>query len=144
MWTRIADGIIRFRLPLMGVIAVITAFMAYHASRVEMSYEFTRTVPPNDPDMVFLSKFREQFGEDGNMVAIGLLDSTIYQLDKFQQFAQLSRDIRAVEGVNEVLSLPRLKIILKDTAQTKFRLSPLFPDSLSSQRQLDSLLTVAE
>ncbi|MFN8690766.1 MAG: hypothetical protein ACK5XL_12260, partial [Cyclobacteriaceae bacterium] len=72
MWLRIADGIIRLRLLLMVVIGLITVVMAYYASRVEMSYDFARTVPPNDPDMVFLNKFREQFGEDGNVVAIGV------------------------------------------------------------------------
>ena len=70
MWSRIADSIIRFRLPLMSVIFVITAVMGYFASKVEMSYDFVRSVPPNDPDMVFLTKFRQQFGEDGNMVAV--------------------------------------------------------------------------
>ena len=77
MWSGIADNIIRFRLPLMGVIAVITAFMAYNATKVEMSYEFNRNVPLDDPDMIFLTKFKEQFGEDGNMVAIGVKDSAI-------------------------------------------------------------------
>ena len=43
----------------MGIIAVITAIMGYYATRVEMSYDFTRTVPPNDPDMVFLNKFKD-------------------------------------------------------------------------------------
>src|SRR5262245_47633610 len=102
MWSRIADNIIRFRLPLMGLIAVVTVFMGYHASKVEMSYEFTRAVPPDDPDLVFLNKFKEQFGEDGNMVAVGLQDSAIYKVDNFRRLAELSKEIRQIEGVNEV------------------------------------------
>ena len=113
MWSRIADSIIRFRLPLMSVIFVITAVMGYFASKVEMSYDFVRSVPPNDPDMVFLTKFRQQFGEDGNMVAVGLRDSSVYQLDKFNQLHQLGLAFRKIEGVNEVLSLPRMQIMLK-------------------------------
>src|SRR5205809_1722330 len=80
VWSRIADNIIRFRLPLMGVIAVLTAIMGYYATKVEMSYDFTRTVPPNDPDMIFLNKFKEQFGEDGNIVAVGMKDSAVYHV----------------------------------------------------------------
>ncbi len=144
MWSRIADSIIRFRLPLMGGIVVITAVMGYYASRVEMSYDFGRAVPPNDPEMVFLTKFRQQFGEDGNMVAVGLRDSAVYQLDNFKRLLELSLNLRAIEGVNEVLSLPRMKIILKDTARQRFYLSSLFPDTLRSQAQLDSLLRVAQ
>jgi predicted RND superfamily exporter protein len=127
----------------MGVIAAMTAVMGYYATKVELSYDMTRTVPPNDPDMIFLNKFKEQFGEDGNIVAIGLKDSTIYQVSNFQKFRELSAAIRDVSGVNEVLSLPRLKIILKDTAHAKFYLSALFPDQITSQQNLDSLLIEA-
>lgn len=143
MWSRIADSIIRFRIPLMGLIVVITAIMGYYASQVEMSYDFGRAVPPHDPDMVFLTRFREQFGEDGNMVAVGLRDSSVYELEKFNQLHQLSLDLRKIEGVNEVLSLPRMRIIMKDTANLRFRIVPLFPDTVRTQAGLDSLLRVA-
>lgn len=127
----------------MGVIVVITAVMGYYASKVEMSYDFGRAVPPNDPDMIFLNRFRQQFGEDGNMVAVGLRDSSVYQLEKFRQFLHLSMKFREIEGVNEVLSLPRMRIILKDTAHQRFRIAPLFPDTVRSQSELDSLLRAA-
>ena len=77
MWTKVAQFIIRFRLPLTAVIGLITVVMGYYASKVEMSYDFARTVPLNDPEMVFLNQFKAQFGEDGNMMAIGIKDSSI-------------------------------------------------------------------
>ncbi len=144
MWSRIADSIIRFRLPLMGLIALITLVMGYSASRVEMSYELGKTVPPEDPEMIFLNDFKKRFGEDGNIMAVGLLDSSIFQREKFNAFKRLGNEVRLLEGVNEVISLPRLKIILKDTLLSKFYSVSLFPDSLSSQSELDSLLKVAE
>lgn len=127
----------------MLVIVMITAVMGYYASKVEMSYDFGRAVPPNDPEMIFLQHFREQFGEDGNMVAVGLRDSSVYKLENFQRLEELSRRLRNVEGVNDVLSLPRMKIILKDTAQLRFTIGPLFPDSVRTQAELDSLLREA-
>lgn len=127
----------------MSVIVVITAVMGYYASKVEMSYDFGRAVPPNDPDMVFLNHFREQFGEDGNMVAVGLQDSAVYQLDDFRRFAALGLNLRRIEGVNDVLSLPRMKIILKDTARQRFTIASLFPDTVRTQTELDSLLHAA-
>lgn len=140
MWSRIGNGIIKYRFPLLGVIAVITVIMGYYASKVEMSYDFGRTVPVDDPDMVLLERVKAQFGEDGNLVAIGLRDSAIYKKENFARLLELSRNLRTIEGVNEVLSLPLLKIILKDTAKSRFFLSPLFPDTLQTQHQLDSLL----
>src|SRR5258706_2729689 len=142
MWTKVAQFIIRYRLALTLTIGFITVFMAYKATRVEMSYDFNRTVPPEDPEMVFLNKFKEQFGEDGNKIAVGVLDSAIYELKNFEEFKKLGDSIRSIPGVNNVLSLPQIKIILKDTAHNRFRVSALFPKKIPSQEQFDSLMTV--
>ena len=143
MWQRIADGIIRLRVPLFIVITLITLGMGYFALKVEMSYDFARTVPLNDPDMIFFNEFKKSFGEDGNMVAISMKDSALYQLDNFQKYRQLSNNIRKIEGINEALSLPLFRILVKDTANKKFIARQLFPDTLKSQQELDSLLQIA-
>ena len=62
MWNRIADFVIKYRLWLIILISLITVVMGYYASKVEMSYDFARTVPLDDPDMIELEKFRAQFG----------------------------------------------------------------------------------
>jgi predicted RND superfamily exporter protein len=142
MWTKVAQFIIRYRLALTLTIGFITVFMAYKATRVEMSYDFNRTVPPEDPEMVLLNKFKEQFGEDGNHIAVGVLDSAIYELKNFEAFKKLGDSIRAIPGVNNVLSLPQIKVILKDTAHVRFRFVDLFPKQIDSQRQFDSLMAV--
>lgn len=143
MWSKVADLIIRFRILLIAIIGVITVFMGYYAAQVEMSYEFARTVPVDDPDMIFFNKFKQQFGEDGNIMAVGVKDSAIYKLDGFNKLKKLSNELKQIEGVNEVLSLPLLKLIQKDTAQKKFYLSPIFPDTINTQYELDSLLAIA-
>lgn len=58
MWNKIASFIIKFKLALTLLIAAITVVMGYYASKVEMSYDFARTVPLNDPDMVFFQNFK--------------------------------------------------------------------------------------
>jgi predicted RND superfamily exporter protein len=143
MWNRIARFIIQYRLPLIVLIGLLTVVMGYYASRVQMSYDFARTVPLSDPDMIYLNKFKEQFGEDGNMIAVGVQDSNVYKLKNFEAFRTLSADIKKIEGVNEVLSLPVMKMIVKDTAAQRFTLLPVFPEKLSSQADLDTALAVA-
>jgi uncharacterized protein len=140
MWTRIAQFIIKFRLTLIGIILLITVFMGYHATKVQMSYDLARTVPLDDPEMVFLQKFKAQFGEDGNIIAVGLQDSAIYTLDNFNRFRELNKAIREIPGVNNLLSLPEVKIIRKDTANTRFYLDGHYPKQIKDQAQLDSLM----
>lgn len=140
MWTRIAQFIIKFRLTLIGIILLITVFMGYHATKVQMSYDLARTVPLDDPEMVFLQKFKAQFGEDGNIIAVGLRDSAIYTLNNFNRFRELNKAIREIPGVNNLLSLPEVKIIRKDTANTRFYLDGHYPKQIKDQAQLDSLM----
>jgi uncharacterized protein len=142
MWNRVAQLIIRFRLLFIVIIALTTIIMGYYASKVQMSYDFARTVPLDDPDMVTLTQFREQFGEDGNVIAVGLQDSAVYRLQNFRAYGEMSREIKQIPGVNEVISLPLLRMIRKDTANSKFYLASIFPEKIQSQSELDSLLNI--
>ena len=142
MWDKVATLIIRFRLPLIIVIGLVTAVMGYYATKVEMSYDLARTVPADDPEMIFLQQFKKQFGEDANIIGVGVQDSSIYSLKNFNHFRELNNIVKNTKGVNNVLSLPEIKIIRKDTANKKFKLDPLFPKEIKNQAELDSLLTV--
>jgi len=142
MWLKIADLIIRFRALLMAMILVITAIMGWYAARVEMSYDLNRTVPPDDPDMVYLDRFKQNFGEDGNMIAVGLQDSSVFTLEQFKNFRRFCAELKKIDGVKEVLSLSAVRILSKDTVNSKFLFQPLFPADIQSQADLDSLLSV--
>src|SRR5690606_24639470 len=131
-------------LPLFIVIALITMFMGYHGRTVEMSYDFRGTVPSNDPEQVFFDQFKQQFGEDGGIVAVGLKDSSIYHYKNFEKLREFCVAVRQIPGVNEVISLPQIKMIAKDTVQKKFNLVDIFPNKIKSQRELDSLLIEAK
>ncbi len=143
MWNRIALGIIKYRLVLILIIAALTGVMGYYASRVQMSYDFARTVPLDDPDMVALTDFKKQFGEDGNVIVVGMKDSAVYKLENFKAYQELNDKVSKISGVNGALSLASLKYIAKDTINKKFYLTPIFTDSITTQPQLDSALTLA-
>ena len=142
MWDNVARLIIRYRLPLIILITIVTGIMAYYATKVQMSYDFARTVPLNDPDMIMLQNFREQFGEDGNIIAIGFKDSAIYEQKNFEAYRDFARTVKQISGVSEVIALPLLKIGLKDTANSRFYLANIFPETIRSEKEFDSLLSV--
>lgn len=142
MWTRIARFIIGNRLPLLILLGVITAFMAFLAPKVQMSYDFAKVVPENDPDMIVYRQFRKTFGEDGNIMAIGIQDSSIYELENFNKLIDLREKLMVMEGVKEVISIHNLPVLVKNTAEKKFDTTPLFSEKPSSQEALDSILQV--
>lgn len=143
MWDNVARLIIKFRLLLIGVITVITAIMGYYATKVQMSYDFARTVPLNDPDNVMLQQFRQQFGEDGNVIAIGFKDSAIYEQTNFEAYREFARKVKQISGVSGVIALPLLNTILKDTENSRFYLANIFPETIRSKEAFDSLIGIA-
>lgn len=144
MWTALSHIIIKQRLLLVALLVLITAFMGYHARYTEMSYDFAKTVPADDPDMVQFQSFKELFGEDGNLVALGVLDSSIYEPINFSKLHDLSLRLKELNGVNSVLSLPLIKLLEKDTANRKFDLVSVFERGIPNDRkEFDSLISVA-
>ncbi|MEM6359104.1 MAG: efflux RND transporter permease subunit [Bacteroidota bacterium] len=125
------------------ILVGITVFMGYHARNVEMSYNLSSTVPSDDPDMVEFMDFKHLFGEDGNLMAIGIKDSSVYTAEKFELLREMSNKLNDLEGITNVVSLPLIKRLKKDTAQRKFVLEPVFTNTPSSIQEFDSLLQVS-
>lgn len=142
MWNKIAIFIIKNRLRLLILLALLTAFMGYKAKDAEMSYDFANVVSPDDPDMVYFQRFKETFGEDGNILVVGMQSAKAYKLDNFRELKSLSDQLNTVDGVKAVISLPNLVQVVKDTADRKFTTAPIFNPMPQTQAQLDSMLRV--
>lgn len=143
MWARIAKFVISYRLYLLIGTALLTGVMAYQARKLEMTYEFIKVVPQSDPDLVYFEQFKKEFGEDGNILVVGLSDENVYKLSYFNQFKRLAEDLGKVPGVNQVISIPTQQYIEKDTSKKRFALAPLFKKNPQSQKELDSLLEIS-
>lgn len=144
MWEKIADIVLKYRLAFIVLLLTITAFMGYQARKVEMSYDFVKVVPQDDPEMLFFKDFLQTFGEDGNLFIIGLKDSALYRYDNFRRFQALATKIQALEGINQVISLPTLQDIHKNETDKRFEVKPLFDPAPRNQEELDSLLQQAQ
>lgn len=140
MWNFIAKFILKNRLFLIIVLALFTAFMGYKAQEIEMTYDFAKVVPTTDPEMIYFEKFKGLFGEDGNMVVLGVQDSSLYTPTNFRRFKYLSDELARLEGVNQVISLPLLPRMVKDTENKRFKTEPVFSNLPDDQKTLDSLL----
>ena len=143
MWTKFSHIIMKYRLILVILIGVITVFMGYHARKAELSYDFGKTVPQDDPDMVTFMRFKSMFGEDGNLLAIGVRDSSLYNVRNFELFRRLSDSIMTFDGVSQVYSLPQIERLEKDTAERQFVLNRIFTSEIQNEQELDSLVQLA-
>ncbi len=137
MWLRVSSIILRNKILLLILLTVITVFMGYHAQKVEMSYEYSSLLPKKDQAYKDYQKFVQVFGEEGNLIVIGIHDSSFFQLNHFTRWQQLCTELSEIDGVENLISVSNSYNLLKNTDEKEFEIEQIFPDSLSSQEELD-------
>jgi uncharacterized protein len=144
MWAKISKFVISYRLYLLISTGLMTIFMAYQSRKLEMTYDFIKVVPQTDPDLEYYNQFKAMFGEEGNIMVLGLADDKVFEVGQFAKYSQLATDLTKVSGVKQVISIPTQQYIEKDTVKKRFVLAPLFKTVPKTQLELDSLLEVSE
>ncbi len=128
MWHKIAAFIIKFRIALLISLLVSTAIMGYFASQVKLSYEFTSAVPTDNAKYIEYQNFRKQFGEDGNLMVVGVQTKDFFTPSFFNDYAVLAKQVAKIHAVENVLSIPGSITLTKDTATEKLKVSPIAGD----------------
>lgn len=139
MWSAFSGTILRNRIAVLVVIGLITVFMGWRATKVQLSYEFARILPDNDPDYIDYLDFKSRFGEDGSVLVIGLQSDKFFQAPVFNDFAKLGSEIKKLDGIEEVVSLGRIYHLVKNDSLQKLDFKPVLLKSELSQLELDSM-----
>jgi uncharacterized protein len=141
MWKALGEGILKYKWILLLLLLGATAFMAWHASKVKLSYEFSNAIPTDNPKYKAYQSFRKKYGEDGNLLVIGLQSSNIFQQALFNDYTKLHDDLKKLDGVDDVISLPSAVNLLKDSATEKLQAKNIFT-AITTQEQIDSAKAV--
>ncbi len=138
MWKHLARFVLKFRLPLLVILLALTGLMAYFASKVKISYEFGKAIPTDNAKYQEYLSFRSKFGEDANLVVIGVKTDKFFELNTFTAFNRLANELKTIPHVEDALSVSSAINLIKDTASIKLISSPIFSKEINSQQQLDS------
>jgi predicted RND superfamily exporter protein len=142
MWNLLVRLILRNRLGIIITITLLTGFMAYEASHVQLSYEVQEMLPSTDSTSIKYKNFKAVFGEDGSVMFAGIQDSNIFKLAEFNDFYDLTNNLKKIDGVQEVLSLTRMFHLIKNDSAKKFDFKPIVKEKPKSQKELDSIKTL--
>src|SRR5215216_6363199 len=99
MWQSVGQFILKYRLLLFIIVLLLTGFMAYHASKVRLSYELARAIPTDHPKYRDYQEFRKKFGEDGNLLVIGIQTDKLFEAGTFNAYSSLQKELKKITGV---------------------------------------------
>jgi predicted RND superfamily exporter protein len=144
MWYKTGRFILQYRLWLLLTLFGVTAFMGWKSTKVELSYDFTRAVPVDNPRYIEYQAFLKKFGADNNTMVLGLETDSFYHKEFFNAVADLHQRIKIIPGVIEVLSIPEAVNLVKDSAAQRLVPSKIFNYPFTSQPALDSAKSAFE
>ena len=88
-WTKVARLILRNRIIVLILIAAATTFLALQTKNTRFSFSEANLLPEDHEANLEYNKFLEIFGEEGNLIILGVKDSTLFTPEKFNNWNKL-------------------------------------------------------
>ncbi len=142
MWQKIARYVLRNRILNLSIIFLLTAFMAFKATRVQLSYDMVRMLPASDSASIAYENFKSVFGEDGTVLFIGIQSEDLFKKEVFSDWYDLTQSLDKVKGVKEAISVANAFYLIKDTVVRKLVFVPILNEKPTTQNQVDSVKNI--
>jgi hypothetical protein len=141
MWSAIATFCLRNRFWLLIVLGIITIVFGFYATKVKMTYDYAKVIPKDDPDFVEYIKFKETFGEDGNILVIGVKSEDLFKLNFLNDWYKLSKELESRPGVEKVVSITNTYTLHRNDSLKALQVRPVLTKPLANQAEADSFQT---
>ncbi|WP_435261561.1 efflux RND transporter permease subunit [Tenacibaculum sp. nBUS_03] len=138
-WTKIAGFILRNRYFVLLFIAVITGLLVTQMKYMRFSYTEANLLPSDHEANLQYNNFLEIFGEEGNLIILGIKDSTIFSPEKFNSWNKLTKSFEKISQVDFSVSISDVKQLKADRKNRKFVVEPLFSKPPSTKEEIDKI-----
>jgi uncharacterized protein len=136
-WSAVARFILRNRVLIIIAVVAMTVFMAMQWKNMRFTYTEANLLPDDHKFNEEYAKFLDIFGEEGNLIVLGVKDSSLFQPEIFNAWSQLSNKIGTYNEVDITFSIGDLKKLQKRKDSAAFDLVPFIQDSVLDQKKLD-------
>jgi len=130
---------LRNRGGILIVVGLLTAFMGYEATKVQMNYKHGGLLPKSDPAYAEYEDFLNTFSADGNVIVVATQGKELYTPANFKQWYELGNDLKTIPGIDSVFSEANLFTLVRNDSLQKFDVKQLMTALPTTQAQMDSL-----
>lgn len=99
---------LRRPLATVAVMAVVTVVLGFHARSLRIDAAIENLLPADDPDRLYYEEAKRVFGSEEATV-IGVFAADVFAPATLAKIDTLSRELEAIDGVREVLSLTTVR-----------------------------------
>lgn len=118
-----ADLLLRGRHLWLGLVAGLSAYFLRYATRVEITQDFVKVIPEDDPDYLAYRRFQRDFGEDAGVILVGFTVPRGCPASFWEGLQRLTDTLKRLQGIRGILGLPTAPVLR--WKEGKFRLESL-------------------
>lgn len=138
-WDNTARVILRNKIIILIGIILITIFFGLQWKHMRLAYEGANMLPDDHEVNIKYNQFLQTFGEEGNLIILGIKDDKLFTVKHLNAWNALSERLKKSNAVESVISIKDLQKLIKDTENEKFSLHPFITDSITSIAQIEKL-----
>ena len=139
MWQTIARIILRNRVAILVAIGLVTVFMGYMTTSVKIRYDFAALLPATDSTLINYKDFKQRFGEDGDVLVIGIENENLFRKDVYDAWHDMGEEMLLLEGVDQVVSAARCYHLVRNDSLKQFDFKLISEVKPATQAELDSI-----
>jgi predicted RND superfamily exporter protein len=133
-WEFIARIVLKNRIVILGVIVLITVFLALQWKNIQFSFTEANLLPDNHIVNKQYNAFLDKFGEEGNLIVVGVKNDAFFTPKAFAAWNKLMSEIKAQKEVDLIVSISDLKKLQKNDSLKTFELVPFVDQSKTGNK----------
>lgn len=141
-WEFIAGIVLKNRIAILLIILAITIFFGLQWKNIRFSFTEANLLPDNHIVNKDYNEFLKKFGEEGNLIVVGVQDKTFFTPKAFAAWNKLMQDFKNQKEIDLVVSVGDLKKLQKNEQKETFELVPFVDQSkINNANYLTSVKT---
>jgi len=144
-WNSIASLILRNRIVIILLIGIATFLLSTQWKNMRFSFTEANLMPDDHPVNIDYNDFLDKFGEEGNLILLGVQDSALFTPEKFKAWNDLTTKLTTYPEVDQIISPANLQELKKFEDPKRFEMVPVLetdsPDSLELDNFENKLFT---
>ena len=122
-WELVARVVLRNKILMLSIVVLITIFLGLQWKNISFTYTEANLLPDDDRANVEYNAFLDKFGEEGNLVIIGLKNDVLFTPKAYKAWGEMMQNLQKNKETELVLSVANLKKLTKNDSTQTFELT---------------------
>ena len=140
-WAAIARIILKNRILILILVTIATIGLASQFKHMRFTYTEANLLPDDHAINKEYFNFLDKFGDEGNLIILGIQDDSFFTPEKFNAWNALAEQLNTHENITSVIGVGNIPTLIKNEEKKAFDTKPLVEKSINTQAELDKLKT---